>query len=182
MPNYRRADIPGGTYFFTVNTFRRQAILIHDRVPSALRQAIESVKHAYPFSIEAWVLLPDHMHCIWKLPLGNADFSLRWAMIKRYVTKECSSMTEVNALSESRQKRKEGAFWQRRFWEHAIRDEEDLRRHMDYIHWNPVKHGYVKQVKDWRYSSFHRFVTEGVYPENWGGIEETTIDESQYGE
>jgi len=183
MPNYRRADVAGGTYFFTVNTFQRQAVLIEKRVRDALRRSITSVKRLHPFSIEAWALLPDHLHCIWKLPPGDSDFSLRWAMIKRDVTKLCAHGLTSNApLSESRQKRKEGGFWQRRFWEHAIRDESDLRAHIDYIRWNPVKHGYVKEVKDWPYSTFHRFVANGVYPEDWGGIDETTIKDGQYGE
>jgi len=182
MPDYRRAGISGGTYFFTVNTFRRQTLLIEDRVRHALRAGIESTRRAHPFSVEAWVLLPDHLHCIWRLPPGNADFSVRWAMIKRYVTKQCASGLAGSRLSESRQKRNERGFWQRRFWEHAIRDEADFRAHVDYIHWNPVKHGYVKQAKDWPYSTFHRFVAKGIYPEAWGGIDDTMMDERRYGE
>src|SRR5229473_4840 len=114
MPDYRRADISGGTYFFTVNTFRRQTLLIEDRVRRALRAGIESTRCAHPFFVEAWVLLPDHLHCIWRLPPGDANFSVRWAMIKRYVTKQCASGLTGSPRSKSRQKRNERGFWQRR--------------------------------------------------------------------
>lgn len=183
MPDYRRADLAGGTYFFTVNTFRRRAVLIDEPIRLALRQGIELAKRVHPFSIEAWVLLPDHLHCIWTLPPGDAAFSKRWAIIKRFVTQQCGAQLYAEAPpSESRIKRKEGTLWQRRFWEHAIRDEADRRVHVDYIHWNPVKHGYVKHVSDWPYSTFHRFVANGVYPESWGGVDKETIHAREFGE
>ena len=168
MPNYRRADVPGGTYFFTVNTRSREPWLLNEDVRAALRKAIELTCARYPFTIDAWVLLPDHLHCIWTLPLADADFSLRWTLIKQQVSKTCApryvDQTKHNA---SQRKRQESGFWQRRFWEHLIRDETDYQRHVDYIHWNPIKHGYVKRPIDWRYSTFHRYMAQGIYPSDW---------------
>jgi len=149
MPDYRRSRVQGGTYFFTVNTYGRQAVLTEDAVREALRQGIESARRTLPFTIDAWVLLPDHLHCLWTLPPNDHNFSARWAIIKRHVSRRCSSPSKAT-LSQSRQQRNESGFWQRRFWEHLIRDETDFRRHMDYIHWNPMKHGYVKRVADWQ--------------------------------
>ena len=169
MPNYRRADIGGGTYFFTVVTYRRQRFLCDDDVRNVLREGIEKTREGYPFVIDAWVLLPDHLHCIWTLPLGDANFGIRWAMIKRHVSKHCKRLKHDNWLNESKRKRKESTVWQRRFWEHQVRDERDYKIHADYIHFNPVKHGVVRYVKDWPYSTFHRYAKNGIYPENWGG-------------
>jgi putative transposase len=121
-----------------------------------------------PFSIDAMVLLPDHLHCIWTLPEGDADYAMRWNRIKRGVSQRTRERVAAT-LSASRLKRGELGLWQRRFWEHQIRDERDFARHVEYIHWNPVKHGYVTRAADWPYSSFHRYVTQGVYPRNWGG-------------
>lgn len=168
MPNYRRANITGGTYFFTVNTLRRLPILTEPPVRAALREAIRQTRAIHSFDIDAWVLLPDHLHCIWTLPEGDADFSIRWAKIKRYVSKECRAEFGAQDLSESRNKRREAGLWQRRFWEHQIRDDADLARHVDYIHWNPVKHELVAQASDWPYSTFHRYVGAGVYSSDWG--------------
>ena len=147
-----------------------------------LRQAIEQTRETHPLEIEAWVLLDDHLHCIWKLPEGCSDFSLRWRLIKQRFTKHTKSLFHKNEwMNSSREKRRESTIWQRRFWEHQIMDEDDYRHHMDYIHFNPVKHGLVDKVKDWPYSTFHRYVKMGIYPENWGGgfVENT---ESSYGE
>ena len=168
MPNYRRANVAGGTYFFTVNTLRRLPVLIEGPVRDTLREAIRRTRETHPFDIDAWVLLPDHLHCIWTLPEGDADFSIRWAKIKRFVSKTCGTEFGVQDLSASRQARSESGLWQRRFWEHQIRDEMDFIRHVDYIHWNPVKHGHVTRATDGRYSTFHRFVRDGVYPPDWG--------------
>lgn len=177
MPDYRRANTPGGTYFFTVNTYQRRTILTESKVRKALRHAIKQARITFPFKVEAWVLLPDHLHCIWTLPDGDANFSARWGMIKRHVSKYGSGHLErEEPTSESRRKRKESALWQRRFWEHQIRDEVDFQRHVDYIHWNPVKHGYVEKVIDWPYSTFHRYVAKGVYPDNWGGMDNEAND------
>ena len=169
MPQYRRANIPGATYFFTVNTYRRQMLLTDSRYRKSLHNAIKKVRLDLPFDIVAWVLLPDHLHAIWQLPPGDKDFSLRWSLIKQQVTRECAAWLPRQHLSASRKSRDEGSLWQRRFWEHLIRDDTDLSRHMDYIHFNPVKHGYATNVSDWPYSTFHRYVNEGVYPEDWGG-------------
>lgn len=180
MSEYRRSFVPGGTYFFTMTTLGRRPILIQDAYRSALRQAINEVRKTMPFQSIAWVLLPDHLHAVWKLPESDANFSLRWSLIKQHVTRECAALTRNAPTTESRQRRKEGRIWQRRFWEHAIRDEADFRRHIDYIHYNPAKHGYVTKPADWPYSTFHRYVREGVYPADWGSpLEER---ESNYGE
>lgn len=174
MPNYRRAHIPGGTYFFTVKTYERQPVLTNERCRIALRQALAEVRGMQSFKTIAWVLLPDHLHTIWQLPKHDADFSLRWSLIKQRVTRQCVDEASEATLTRSRQTRREGTFWQRRFWEHMIRDETDLRHHVDYIHYNPVKHGYVPRVADWPYSTFHRYVSDGVYPKDWASAEETS--------
>lgn len=121
-----------------------------------------------PFQVDAWVLLPDHMHCIWTLPEGDYDYSSRWSQIKHHVSYVCRS--EYGArLTRSGEKRGEAAIWQRRFWEHRIRSDIDMERHVDYIHYNPVRHGHVAQAAAWPYSTFLRHVREGVYPMDWGG-------------
>ena len=177
MPNYRRPRNLGETYFFTVVTHQRRPVLTTEAVRSALRAAIHRARTTLPFEIEAWVLLPDHLHCIWTLPPGDGNFSARWAIIKRHVSRECGAM--VNASPDiSRSRRNELTFWQRRFWEHQIRDDDDLARHLDYIHWNPVKHGLVKSVQEWRYSTFHKYVARGVYPDDWGGGEIANADDN----
>jgi putative transposase len=168
MSNYRRAHVAGGTYFFTVNTFQRLPVLTEVPVRAALREAIRLTRLTAPFQIDAWVLLPDHLHCIWTLPDGDANFSVRWAMIKRYVSQQCGDAFGIKELSASRTKRKESGLWQRRFWEHQIRDDADYARHVDYIHWNPVKHGLAQRAHDWPYSTFHRFVRDGTYSLDWG--------------
>lgn len=193
MPNYRRSFVPGGTYFFTLVTYQRQRILCDDIVRLALHEAIVTTRRKHPFKSDAWVLLHDHLHCILTLPDGDDDYSKRWSMIKRLVTQQvggahgapygdqtvgCASRT--NPISASRKKRREGNIWQRRFWEHQVRDEQDLNRCRDYLHWNPVKHGLVSQVNDWPYSTFHRFVNDGIYERHWGGS--GIKDDSGFGE
>lgn len=127
------------------------------------------MRQKYPFTIDALVLLPNHIHCIWTLPSGDSDYATRWRLIKTFVTKHCAKELEIDSeTSTSRQKRQEGNLWQRRFWEHLIRDDLDFANHCDYIHYNPVKHGLCKAAKEWSYSSFHRFVTDGIYSEDWG--------------
>lgn len=170
MPDYRRAKVKGATYFFTLATLDRRPIMTEEALRSALRQAIREVKASKPFDVIAWVLLPEHMHAIWQLPEHDADYSARWSAIKRLVTKQCRTLASPQT-SLSRQQRREGTLWQRRFWEHLIRDEADLQRHVDYIHYNPVKHGYVACAQDWPYSTFHRYVREGIYPMDWGAAE-----------
>ncbi len=181
MPKYRRIKAEGGTYFFTSNTEKRRPILTNALIRQALRDAIITTREILPFKIEAWVLLPDHLHTIWTLPEEDANFSSRWAMIKQYVTKACRPSVHPEKVSQSKKGRKEGSIWQRRFWEHLIRDDDDFAKHMDYIHWNPVKHGFVPRVIDWPYSTFHKLVAQGVYPPDWGGCAESW-DEANFGE
>ncbi len=171
MSRYRRANTPGATYFFTVVTYRRRTFLCNDPVRLALREAIQKVRAKYPFQIDAWVLLPDHLHTIWTLPDGDADFPLRWQLIKRYVTRQCGELLhQPELMTASKTRHRESTIWQRRYWEHLIRNDADLEQHMHYLHYNPVKHGLVRQVKDWPYSSFHRYVENGTYDENWGEL------------
>lgn len=182
MPEYRRAHLEGGTYFFTVNTLDRQHLLLKDDVRTALRGAIAEVRRSHPFRIDAWVLLPDHLHCIWTLPPGDHNFSARWQAIKRIVTQQCgTSLLYQEKLTTRRIQRKQGTIWQHRFWEHLIRDEADYSRHFDYIHWNPVKHGYVHRALDWQFSTFHRYVAEGIYSPEWG-VSEAWKDGEKFGE
>jgi len=168
MATFRRSVVPGATYFFTVNTYQRRKVLTGPPFYLALKQAFRQVKAKHPFTIGAFVLLPDHLHCIWTLPPGNGDYALRWNLIKRLVSQATRDSVDP-PLSGSRIKRKESGLWQRRFWEHQIRDDQDFARHVDYIHWNPMKHGYVQCVADWPYSSFHKYVRDGVYPKDWAG-------------
>lgn len=167
MSNYRRARDAGACYFFTLVTHQRQPVLTQPRLREALRLAIERVRQGLPFSIHGWVLLPDHLHCLWQLPEGDTDYSRRWSMIKRLTSQ---AMPELSgSISLSRNLRRESGLWQRRFWEHRIRDERDYRQHLGYLHWNPVRHALVERVADWPWSSYHRLVREGVYPADWGG-------------
>ncbi len=163
MTAYRRNFLAGGCFFFTVNLADRRRRLLTDHVDH-LRAAFHDVRQA--FSIDAIVVLPDHLHAIWTLPDGDADFATRWRLIKAHFSRHVMAGEDV---SRSRTIRGERGIWQRRFWEHTIRDERDYERHVEYIHYNPVKHGYVARVRDWPYSSFHRFVKQGIYPEGWGG-------------
>ena len=170
MSRYRRATGAGSSYFFTVVAYRRQPILCDEAVRNALRNAIEKVRIAHPFVINAWVLLPDHLHCLWTLPEGDADFPTRCMLIKRAVSLVCrETYRRADWMSASKLKHRESTIWQRRFWEHQIRDDLDLQRHMDYIHYNPVKHGHVACVADWPHSTFHRYVQQGIYPPDWAG-------------
>lgn len=134
----------------------------------ALRDAIRAVRAIRPFTIDAWVLLPDHLHCIWTMPEDDADFSQRWSQIKHRVSYACGEAYAMRP-SVSGLKRGEATIWQRRFWEHRIRDDRDMERHMDYIHFNPVKHGHVQQAIAWPYSTLRRYVDAGWYPEDWAG-------------
>ncbi|EOV8481770.1 transposase [Klebsiella aerogenes] len=152
MSNYRRSYLPGGCWFFTVNLQNRHSDLLTRHIDH-LRAAIACAKRKRPFQINSWVVLPEHMHCIWTLPEGDSDYSGRWREIKKSFTR---------ALAQSQ-------IWQPRFWEHAIRNDEDYRRHMDYVYINPLKHRLVGRVSDWPYSTFHRDVRQGLYPEDWAG-------------
>ncbi len=157
MANYRRARLDGGIYFFTLVTYRRQNILTDPQSRRILRAVIEDVRQRHPFVIDAWVLLPDHLHSVWTLPQGDNDFSRRWGLIKAGFSKRIKRrFHREDWMSSSRRKHREATVWQRRFWEHCMRDEADFRRHIDYVHWNPVKHGLVKNVQDWPHSTLHR--------------------------
>lgn len=164
MRTYTRARIAGGVYFFTVNLAERRNNDLLVRHIAELREAFRRTRQDHPFVIDAIVILPEHLHCLWRLPMSDDDFPTRWRLIKarfsRYIAPE-------ERISQSRRRKGERGLWQRRYWEHVIRDEEDYRRHLDYIHFNPVKHGHVLSVRDWPYSSFHRWVERGAYPADW---------------
>jgi putative transposase len=164
MTHYHRALVTGGTYFFTVNLADRRTTLLVDHV-DLLRDAIRHTRQRHPFVIDAMVALPDHLHAVWTLPSGDADFPLRWRLLK---TRFSHDLSQGEHRCSSRIGKGERGIWQRRYWEHLIRDEADLQRHVDYIHGNPVKHGHVERVGDWLYSTFHRFVWEGRLPADWG--------------
>jgi putative transposase len=181
MPNYRRAACPGGTYFFTVNTFRRQPVLTDEPFRAALRHAIRVTQRTYPFDILAWVLLPDHLHVLWRLPDGDAATGVRWSLIKGQVTQAYGNFLSIEKTTTSRYKRREGTLWQRRFWERLILDDADFERHFDYIHINPVKHGYVTRAGDWPYSTFHRYVKQSVYPSDWAAEPDTNGEFGEFG-
>mgnify|MGYP003433772896 FL=1 len=161
MPNYRRAFVKGGTWFFTVNLLQRtnNDLLIENI--ELFRNTVRKVRDKYPFHIDAWVILPEHMHCVWTLPAGDSDFPTRWRLIKSGFSRQ---LPNKEWRSEARIRGNERGVWQRHYWEHLIRDELDYQRHLDYIHMNPVKHGWVRRVQDWPYSTFHRCVREGIYP------------------
>ena len=155
LMQYRRAIVPGGTFFFTLVTDRRRPILASDEAVDALRNAFRSVRQSRPFEIDAIVVMPDHLHCIWTLPPDDADFSTRWRLIKTSFSKHCPD-TLRRTPYEARLTKGEQAIWQHRYWEHQIRDETDFARHVDYIHYNPIKHGLSRSPLDWPYSSFGR--------------------------
>jgi putative transposase len=183
MPEYRRSFIEGGTYFFTVVTYNRVPMFTNPRTRRILRSALLNVKERYPFTLDSICLLPEHIHCIWTLPTTDSNYSLRWKEIKRLFTQEYLKKVGLGETrNESRQKRGEAAIWQRRFWEHTIRDEDDLGQHIDYIHYNPVKHGHVQSVHEWQWSSFHRYVEMGYYEFDWGSVIDQEVKELDCGE
>ena len=183
MPNYRRWKIPGGSFFFTAVTASRRPILTTDLGRKSFHEALDEVRAEKPFELFAIVLLPDHLHCIWNLPVGDLDFSSRWADVKAAFTKKHLAGGGAEApISASRRKKGERGVWQRRFWEHFVRDEDDLKRCVDYLHYNPVKHGLVRNVKDWPWSSFHRYVALGEYAENWGSAMQIPHDPALFGD
>ncbi len=161
---YRRADVAGGTYFFTVNLAERKRDLLVDYIDD-LRSVMKKVKATHPFHIDAMVVLPDHLHAMWTLPRCDADYPMRWALIKAGFSRR---LPKDERRNRSRITKGERGIWQRRYWEHLIQDEQDFARHADYIHYNPVRHGYVQRVVDWPYSTFHREVGRGIYTADWG--------------
>ena len=152
MPNYRRWFVPGGTYFFTANLLDRKSRLLTDRIAD-LRAAYREASHRQPFATVAICILPNHLHCIWTLPENDSDFSGRWRRLKsgfsRRLPRDCDSAPP--------RRPGERGIWQRRFWEHVITDTDDLAAHIEYVHFNPVKHGLVEDVADWHHSSWHRW-------------------------
>lgn len=169
MPNYRRAHVPGGTFFLTAVTYERRPVFADARAVALLRQALGRVKRELPFEIPGAVVLPDHVHFLWSLPRGDTDYSKRIGLTKVLTTRWlCGVAALPDRVSPSRRRRHEGDVWQRRFWEHTITDEDDFERHLDYIHYNPVKHGLVGCPHQWRHSSFSRWVERGAFPETWG--------------
>ena len=164
MPDYRRNRIPGATYFFTINLRDRRSNLLVAHI-DALRAAVRGVRREFPFHIDAWVVLPDHMHCLWTLPEGDSDFPERWRRIKSAFTRAVADPERAPV----KLRKGERGVWQRGYWEHTIRDEPDYTAHMDYIHFNAVKHGYAANPADWPFSSFRRCVVAGLYPAAWLG-------------
>jgi putative transposase len=165
MSTYRRAKIDGGIFFFTVVLADRRSRLLVDQI-DRFRASYRSVHRMRPFQTIAICILPDHLHAIWALPQSDSDFSSRWSQIKSGFSRELPASV---SMSSSQVAKRERGIWQRRFWEHTIRDQLDLTRHIDYIHINPVKHGHVTCVRDWPHSSFHRFVEQDMLPQDWGG-------------
>ena len=167
---YRRAFVPGGSFFFTLVTEKRRPLFRSADAVDTLRQAFRVVRSSRPYELDAIVVMPDHLHCIWSLPAGDHDFATRWRLIKTWFTKHCEPALRTHP-DASRRGRREQAVWQHRYWEHMLRDEADYSRHVDYIHYNPVKHGYVGAALDWPFSSFGRYVEAGLYPAGWGSRE-----------
>ena len=169
VSNYRRYRVEGATYFFTLVADGRQTFLCHDDSRALLRRLLIECRKRWPFTIDAIVLLPDHLHTLWTLPEGDSRYSMRWAWIKKECTKGWLSLgNKERPVSPGRRHKRQHGVLQPRFWEHLIRDDADFETHADYTHYNPVKHGYVSAVKDWPWSTFHQWVKEGIYPEDWG--------------
>jgi putative transposase len=164
MPTYKRHRMPGGTYFFTVVLANRNDSILIDHVPE-LTSVIQLVKTKRPFGMNAWVILPDHMHCLWTLPRHDADYPGRWWAIKSLFTRRYRRLHGGNTRK----------IWQNRYWEHAIRDQADFDRHRDYIHFNPVRHGYVSRAMDWPCSSFRYYADKGLYSTEWGSDDSVSI-------
>ena len=165
MVKYRRSRISGGTYFFTVTLKDRRSDILLGHVET-FRTAYTKVKTEHPFKTLSYVILPDHIHCLWQLPESDSNYSQRWQLIKKGFT----SRLLKKGMALSRNKHGEYNLWQRRYWEHTIRDEQDYENHINYIHYNPVKHGLVKRAQDWPHSSFLYYVSRGVLPLDWGGV------------
>ena len=161
MVLYRRNLAPGATYFFTLTLLDRRSCALTDNI-GVLGSALRGCRQRHPFSLVAIVVLPEHLHCIWTVPDHDSDYSTRWALIK-------AAFTRITRAGGEKVRSGERRLWQPRFWEHTIRDERDLERHVNYIHFNPVRHGHVGRVQDWPHSSFHRYVRQGRLPEDWSG-------------
>ncbi|MDD1416008.1 transposase [Dolichospermum sp. ST_con] len=169
MSNYRRVYIPGGTVFLTLVTYQRYPIFSKPENVSLFRHAVANIRSEMPFEILGAVVLPDHIHFIWTLPNDDQNYSKRVGKIKVLFTKSLGENLDLpENLSKSRRKHRESNIWQRRFWDHHIRNELDFQRHLDYIHFNPVKHGFVSCPHFWQYSSFDKWVSQDIYTHDWG--------------
>ena len=183
MPDYRRVQIPGGTFFITIVTYKRFPIFLKPAARTVLSRAWKEVTDRFPFTTDAICLLPEHIHALITLPESETNYSIRVREIKRLFTKEyLEESGPVSQRNPSRIDKQEATIWQRRFFEHTIRDERDLQTHFDYIHFNPVKHGLVEHVRDWEWSSFHRHVKIGFYPADWGEGLDFKEDPEKFGE
>jgi putative transposase len=176
MPDYHRVYVNGGTYFFTLITYMRYPIFKEETAIRLLKNCFQITMKKYLFYVDAIVIMPDHLHTIWTLPDGEFDFSVRWKQIKMTFSKRYSG-NYSNKLTKSMINKKEKGIWQRRFWEHAIRSQEDFNKHCDYIHYNPVKHGLVNIPTEWEHSSFRKFVEKGLYDKDWGKLERRELIE-----
>ncbi|SNS26661.1 REP-associated tyrosine transposase [Pseudomonas segetis] len=176
MPNYRRACVRGATYFFTVNLRDRKSDLLIREI-DLLRDTVRATRARHPFHIDAWVVLPEHMHCMWTLPPNDHEFALRWKVIKQTFSKR---LPKTEPRTGCQLNRRERGIWQRRYWEHLIRDPRDYQLHFDYIHYNPLKHKHAQRLADWPYSSFHRAVAMGIYSEDW--CASPTHEQGSFGE
>jgi putative transposase len=176
MSWYRRYREPGGIYFFTAVTYNRLPILVSDTARPLLRRALQETQEERPFEILAIVLLPDHLHTLWRLPPNDNAYSTRWRLVKSRFTRALLESGYVEPVSSSSRKaRQEHTIWQRRGWEHLVRDERDWKNHLDYVHFNPVKHGLVATPRDWAYSTFGKYVSLGEYDEQWGATEPSNL-------
>jgi putative transposase len=164
MPDYRRRRVPGGTYFFTLVTYERRPIFTSASVVTLLRRAMGDERAHNAFEMDGGVVLPDHTHFLWTLPQGGDDYSSRIGRIKAAFTKALRATGETTGAGHQRGY---ADVWQPRFWEHVIRDRDDLNRHLDYIHYNPVRHGHVSCPHAWPHSSFGRWVERGGYEADW---------------
>lgn len=164
MPNYRRVLLPGGTYFFTVVTRNRMPIFTHSDLVDRFLKTLSEVQSIFPFQVVAYCIMPEHIHYIWTLPENDSDYPKRWQSIKGRFANHWNKGHPTMRMA-----------WQRGYWEHTIRDEKDLYQHIDYIHYNPIKHRLVENVQEWKWSSFHQFREEGVYDDQWGIIEPLSI-------
>ena len=167
MSRYIRSPVAGATYFFTVTLEDRSARHLVDHIAD-LRACFAEVKARHPFTIDAMVVLPEHLHTVWTLPAEDSDFARRWMLLKQAFTRRLHYNGALAGAAATTRAKGQRSLWQQRFWEHQIRDAEDFARHIDYIHFNPVKHGWVLRARDWPYSSLHRAVREGIVPADWG--------------
>jgi len=177
MPNYRRTFVSGGCWFFTVNLFDRKSHLLVENI-DALREAVRATRLRYPFEIDAMVVLPDHIHAVWTLPDNDSDFSIRWRLIKVHFSK---SIPKGEWRTPTRRARGERGIWQRRYWEHLIRDAKDHVHHVNYCWFNPIKHGLVENVEDWPFSSFHRDMRGNPKAGDFADFEKALAKHSQSG-